>query len=82
MLSTPTARLHDIRVAAIDVGNRTIWINPTAGLNDAECLFVLTHELLHAGLNHASRQRGRDPFLWNAARDFVINGWLMEIGIG
>lgn len=46
VLSTPTARLHDIRVAAIDVGNRTIWINPTAGLNDAECLFVLTHEIV------------------------------------
>lgn len=75
-------QLHDIRVAAIDVGNRTVWINPTAGLNDAECLFVLTHELLHAGLNHASRRRGRDPFLWNAACDFVINGWLIEMGIG
>lgn len=51
-------------------------------MNDAECLFVLTHELLHAGLNHASRLRGRDPFLWNAACVFVINDWLMEIGIG
>ncbi|MCB1771817.1 MAG: hypothetical protein KDJ31_19280, partial [Candidatus Competibacteraceae bacterium] len=75
-------QLHDIQVAAIDVSNRTILINPTAGLNADECLFVLTHELLHAGLNHASRRRGRDPFLWNAACDFVINGWLIEMGIG
>ncbi len=75
-------QLHDIRVAAIDVGSRTIWINPAAGLNEAECLFVFAHELLHAGLNHASRWRGRDPFLWNAACDFVINGWLIEMGIG
>ncbi len=73
---------HDIRVAAIDVGSRTIWINPAAGLNEAECLFVFAHELLHAGLNHASRRRGRDPFLWNAACDFVINGWLIEMSIG
>lgn len=75
-------QLHDIRVAAIDVGSRTIWINPAAGLNEAECLFVFAHELLHAGLNHASRRRGRDPFLWNAACDFVINGWLIEMAIG
>lgn len=75
-------QLHDIRVAAIDVGSRTLWINPAAGLSEVECLFVLTHELLHAGLNHASRRRGRDPFLWNAACDFVINGWLIEMGIG
>lgn len=75
-------QLHDIRVAAIDVGSRTIWINPAAGLNEAECLFVFAHELLHAGLNHASRRRGRDPFLWNAACDFVINGWLIEMSIG
>lgn len=75
-------QLHDIRVAAIDVGSRTIWINKAAALKEAECLFVLAHELLHAGLNHSSRRRGRDPFLWNAACDFVINGWLIEMGIG
>ncbi len=75
-------QLHAIRVAAIDVGSRTIWINPAAGLNESECLFVFAHELLHAGLNHASRRRGRDPLLWNVACDFVINGWLIEMGIG
>ena len=75
-------QLHDIRVAAIDVSSRTIWINPGAGLNESECLFVFAHELLHAGLNHSSRRRGRDPFLWNVACDFVINGWLIEMGIG
>ena len=75
-------QLHDIRVAAIDVGSRTIWINPAAGLNEAECLFVFAHELLHAGLNHSSRRRGRDALLWNVACDFVINGWLIEMGIG
>jgi predicted metal-dependent peptidase len=75
-------QLHDIRVAAIDVGSRTLWINKAAELTEAQCLFVLAHELLHAGLNHASRRRGREPFLWNAACDFVINGWLIEMGIG
>jgi predicted metal-dependent peptidase len=73
---------YEIRVAAIDVGARRIWMNPAAGLSDSECLFVFAHELLHAGLNHASRRRGRDPLLWNIACDFVINGWLLEMAIG
>lgn len=73
---------YDVRVAAIDVGARRIWMNPAAGLSDEECLFVFAHELLHAGLNHASRLRGRDPLLWNIACDFIINGWLMEMGVG
>jgi len=73
---------YDIRVAAIDVGARRIWINPAAGLSNDECLFVFAHELLHAGLNHSSRRRGRDPLLWNIACDFVINGWLLEMRVG
>ncbi|MDP3655131.1 MAG: hypothetical protein Q8R67_26025 [Rhodoferax sp.] len=73
---------YDIRVAAIDVGARRIWMNPAAGLSEDECLFVFAHELLHAGLNHASRRRGRDPLLWNIACDFVINGWLVEMALG
>lgn len=73
---------YDIRVAAIDVGACRIWINPAAGLNDDETLFVLAHELLHAGLNHASRRRGRDPVLWNVACDFAINSWLIEMQVG
>ncbi|MBK7051934.1 MAG: peptidase [Rhodoferax sp.] len=73
---------YDIRVAAIDVGARRIWMNPSAGLSEDECLFVFAHELLHAGLNHSSRRRGRDPLLWNIACDFVINGWLIEMAVG
>lgn len=73
---------YDIRVAAIDVGAHKIWMNPSARLSQPECLFVFAHELLHAGLNHASRRRGRDPFLWNVACDFSINGWLIEMQVG
>ncbi|MGR8934583.1 MAG: vWA domain-containing protein [Gammaproteobacteria bacterium] len=75
-------RQYDIQVAAIDVGARTIWMNPAAGLAGGEALFVFAHELLHAGLNHASRRRGRDAYLWNVACDFTINGWLKEMGVG
>lgn len=73
---------YEVRVAAIDVGARRIWMNPAAGLSDEESLFVFAHELLHAGLNHASRRRGRDPLLWNIACDFIINGWLVEMDVG
>jgi predicted metal-dependent peptidase len=73
---------YDIRVAAIDVGAQRIWMNPSAGLSADEYLFVFAHELLHAGLNHASRRRGRDALLWNIACDFIINGWLIEMSIG
>jgi hypothetical protein len=28
------------------------------------------------------RCQGRDQYLWNVACDYVINGWLMEMGVG
>lgn len=73
---------YDIAVAAIDVSIRKIWINPHARLNKDELVFVFAHELLHAGLNHASRRRGRDPELWNVACDFIINDWLIQMQVG
>ena len=57
-------------------------MNSAARLSQAEALFVFAHELLHAGLNHASRRRGRDPLLWNVACDFLINAWLIDMGVG
>jgi hypothetical protein len=38
--------------------------------------------LLHAGLCHANRCGARDFFLWNAACDFAVNGWLIEMAVG
>ncbi len=57
-------------------------MNPAAALDEYASRFVIAHELLHVGLRHQDRQRGRDPFLWNVACDFVINGWLIEMGVG
>ncbi len=73
---------RDIAIAAIDSLQKTIWINPLAALKDEEMVFVIAHELLHAGLNHASRRKGRDRFLWNVACDFVINDWLKDMQVG
>ncbi len=74
--------LDDIEIAAVNVVDGEIYVNPAAGLNLEEWKFVLAHEYLHAGLQHHARRNGRDPYLWNIACDFVINGWLNEMQIG
>ncbi len=71
-----------ISVAAVDAGLKEIYINPAAGLNLEEYRFVIAHEILHVGLRHDRRRQGRDPYLWNVACDYVINGWLIEMGVG
>src|SRR5207244_1459261 len=43
---------------------------------------VIAHGLLPVGLRHDTRRQGRDPFLWNVACDYVVNGWLVEMGVG
>lgn len=71
-----------ISIAAVDASVGEIYVNPLAGLSEAEWRFVMAHEMLHAGLRHGDRAGGRDPYLWNLAADFVINGWLVEMGVG
>lgn len=75
-------RALDIQIAAVDPEQQKIYVNPTAGLDLEETRFVLAHEMLHAGLRHETRRQGRDPYLWNVACDYVINGWLVEMEIG
>lgn len=75
-------RAHDIRVAAISPSAAELYVNPLSGFDDEECRFVVAHELLHAGLRHDTRGGGRDPWLWNVACDYVINGWLAEMEVG
>lgn len=72
----------DVSIAAVDERSKEIFVNPAAGLGEQEARFVLAHELLHVGLRHASRRRGRDPYLWNVACDYVINGWLVAMDVG
>jgi predicted metal-dependent peptidase len=71
-----------VSVAAVDAVSREIYINPAAGLDEGECRFVMAHEILHVGLRHQARCEGRDLYLWNVACDYVINGWLVEMGLG
>ena len=73
---------EEISVAAINVTLGEIYINPASGYKEEEWKFILAHEYLHAGLEHHKRCQGRDPYLWNIACDYVINGWLKEMGVG
>lgn len=72
----------NISIAAVDAYMKEIYINPSAGMDYYECQFIMAHELLHVGLRHQTRRQGRDPYLWNVACDYVINGWIVEMGIG
>jgi len=72
----------DIAIAAVSVEAGEVYVNPLARLNGAEWRFVLAHEALHAALAHPARLGGRDPYLWNLACDFVINGWLVDMAVG
>jgi predicted metal-dependent peptidase len=76
------ARGWDIAVAAVDPVAGELYVNPLATFRDEEWRFILAHEALHAALSHHSRQGGRDPYLFNLATDFVINGWLVEMAVG
>ena len=71
-----------IHIAAVSPYLKEIYLNPTANLSEAECRFVIAHELLHAGLRHDVRHEWRDPYFWNVACDYVINQWLIEMDVG
>ncbi len=73
---------ESIGVAAVNAHTKEVFINPGIGLTEQECRFVIAHEILHVGLSHNHRCDGRDPYLWNVACDFVVNGWLVEMGVG
>ncbi|MGF1426324.1 vWA domain-containing protein [Kitasatospora sp. LaBMicrA B282] len=76
------ARAHGIAIAAVDAAAGEIYLNPLLRFSDEEWRFILAHEMLHAALRHGDRCGGRDPYLFNVAADFVINGWLVAMDVG
>jgi predicted metal-dependent peptidase len=82
VVDAEVVRAWDISLAAVDAGHGEIYVNPSAALTAEEWRFVLAHEMLHAALRHDLRVLGRDPYLWNVACDYVINGWLVAMGVG
>ncbi|MFD9007208.1 hypothetical protein ACFV0T_40845 [Streptomyces sp. NPDC059582] len=76
------ARAHGIAIAAVDAEAGEIYVNPLRHLGDEEWRFVLAHEMLHAALRHGDRCGTRDPYLFNVACDYVVNGWLCDMHVG
>ena len=76
------AQAWQISIAAVNARAGEIYLNPYAHLSDVEWRFVLAHEMLHAALRHGERIGGRDPYLWNVAADYVVNGWLVRMRVG
>lgn len=76
------ARAHGIAIAAVNTEAAEIYINPLRRFDDEEWRFILAHEMLHVALRHGDRCGTRDPYLFNIACDYVINGWLNEMRIG
>ena len=60
------------------------FIQKLAGTNEAteELKFLLAHEILHTVYEHFFRRGKRDPEIWNAAADYVINGELVDAKVG
>ncbi|MFI0718207.1 VWA-like domain-containing protein [Streptomyces sp. NPDC021224] len=76
------ARAHHIAIAAVNAAAGEIYVNPLRAYTEEEWRFVLAHEMLHAALRHGDRCGARDPYLFNVACDYVINAWLLEMGVG
>lgn len=51
-------------------------------LTKPELDFLVAHEVMHCVYEHSDRIGSRDPDVWNAACDYVINGELVEAGVG
>jgi predicted metal-dependent peptidase len=82
VVDAEVARAWNISIAAVSAEHGEIYVNPHTSLSAEEWRFVLAHEMLHAALGHERRAQGRDPYLWNVACDFVINGWLVAMAVG
>jgi predicted metal-dependent peptidase len=77
-----TIAAFNINIAAVIAERMEILVNPDVDLTPAELRFIMGHELMHVGLLHHIRREDRDPYVWNLACDFVINAWLIDMGVG
>ena len=70
------------KTAAVD--GRRLYFNREfiKSLTEDELLFLIGHEVLHCVYDHLGRRGGRNPLLWNAANDYIVNATLMEEKLG
>lgn len=69
---------HDVATAATD--GKTLFFNPDyiEKLDSPRLCGLISHELLHAALQHVIRRREREPLAWNIAADIVVNGMIRK----
>jgi len=76
--------IPDASVATLLVGKDTLSWNPdfVRLLNMGEMSFLVAAAALHRAASHPLRRGERDPALWRMACDYVVNGFLIEHGVG
>jgi len=69
---------QDVATAATD--GKTLFFNPDfiEKLDGPRMCGLVSHELLHAALQHVIRRREREPLAWNIAADIVVNGMIRK----
>jgi predicted metal-dependent peptidase len=69
-------------VPTAGVNSTTLAVNPDFfdPLTFEQQIGLIAHEAWHLAFNHAGRRGDRDPYIWNAAGDFVINFLLVSTG--
>ena len=72
----------DWSIDTMATDGRVLAYNPTfvTGLSPDELVGVLSHEVMHNALAHATRQGTRDPRRWNIACDLAVNPLLTQAG--
>ena len=81
MIECDEAMAKKMKTAAVD--GRRMWFNTefVMSMDKEERMFLVGHEVLHCVFEHLRRRVDRDPKIWNAACDYVINATLVEAGM-
>lgn len=69
-------------IKTADVSGTIIRYNPEfiKDLSTPQFAGLMAHECWHAAFQHAARRLDRDPIIWNAAADYIINHMLTTAG--
>jgi hypothetical protein len=68
----------------VDPVQNTLWLNPhkRPEIGEAEWAFLISHLLLHLGLNHANRPADREMLLWTLACEHAADNLAYGFKIG
>jgi len=69
-------QLRDWEEDTFATDGQYLYCPPKHNFKKEELEFIVAHETLHCALQHMFRRGNRDPFKWNVACDFAVNGLL------